>query len=31
MWKEEIEKYIKEIDNKLISENEFLAIINDIM
>ena len=31
MWKEKIEKYIKEIDNKLISENEFLAIINDIM
>ncbi len=30
MWKEEIEKYIKEIDNKLISENEFLAIIKQI-
>ena len=30
MWKEKIEKYIKEIDNKLISENEFLTIIKQI-
>ena len=30
MWKEEIEKYIREINNKLISENEFLTIVQQI-
>ena len=30
MWKEKIEKYISEINNKLISENEFLVIIKEI-
>jgi diguanylate cyclase (GGDEF)-like protein len=30
MWEEKVKKYISEIENKLITENEFLAIIEEI-